>query len=81
MTTSVHVAGPFNERVTLLDTAASVALRLNHPSLLCHLSRAFAQGHCYHYFSDGRIQRFKGVCVLSTVCVCVLLSVLVSVGG
>ena len=63
MTTSVHVAGPFVKRVTLLDTIASVTVLQKHPSPLCHLSMALAQGHRCHCFSDGWIQRFKGVCV------------------
>ena len=63
MTTYVLVAGPFVRKVTLLDTVASAALLLKHPSPFCHLSsyRALLKDTATIASTDEWIQ--TGVCV------------------
>ena len=51
VTIIAHAAGPFVEKETSLDTAASVTLHMSEHSPLYHLSRASAQGHRYHRFA------------------------------
>ena len=63
MTIIAHAAGPFVEKETSLDTAASVTVQMSEHSPLYHLSRASAQGHRYHRFAMGGF-KVQGVCVL-----------------
>ena len=71
VTIIAHAAGPFVEKETSLDTAASVTLQMSEHSPLYHLSRASAQGHRYHRFVMGGF-KVQGVCMCVCVCVCAL---------
>ena len=61
VTIIANAAGPFVEKETSLDTAASVTLHMSEHSPLYHLSRASAQGHRYHRFAMGGF-KVQGVC-------------------